>query len=205
MLIGWTKSRSKFDLLHVLYLGLAADLVASMMVLLCEQWYPDLLLERALKLLFLDYKHTWCKQNKVPCNIEPFSLTSISLESNQLSIFPALSSRFKAAKVRNLIKWIADATSRSDNDGPQTARATMMAELAQFISMCGSAGTFFSDEEAHRVAQHGRKFLLAYQYENEGLYEGLTDPIQEPWAAGTHFKKWVKPPRRVPQLRAGWY
>lgn len=164
--IGWSKSRNKFDLLHVCYLGFGRDLIGSMLVITSKLWYPRASLERGLAELFVNFR-TWCRTRRISCTMKVFSLSTVGMQSSGERVFPVLSSRIKAAKVRTMIKWMVQVARESRHlDGTASEnRYIMMSELGKFIHLCGTDGIFMVHAEA--AVKNGRAFLLAYQAEVE--------------------------------------
>ena len=134
-LAGWSLSRVKLDLLHVLYLGFAQDLMGSMLIIFAESLFPAINCVVALKELFVDFRG-WCRMKRICFTMKPFNLKTICFQSPSDPSYPRLTSRIKGAKVRTLIKWAAHVARRLRfRDGPSENRYLMMSSLVEFIEV----------------------------------------------------------------------
>jgi hypothetical protein len=99
-----------------------------------------------------------------------FSLKLVGLQSASEKVFPILSSRVKGAKVKILLKWLANMATKArtvDDSGAAANRQLLLLGLVGFVQECDRAGLFFTEETKNHATWCARTFLLAYQREAE--------------------------------------
>eukprot|EP00969_Alexandrium_andersonii_P372134 15481067-Alexandrium_andersonii.AAC.1 len=144
------------DLLHTVYLGIARDMLGSVLAEFVEE-RPDVpaavtLAEKHLEL------QAYCKLNGLHCPRRSLSLKIISWGSGRAT-FPVLSSAVKAADVKTLIFWAAHATYHDSPDAHGRLRSTCVYGLAQFLHILDSSGDLMSPESAHAACQAAYVYL----------------------------------------------
>ena len=170
---GWSIFRNKMDMLHLCFLGFARDISACMLLILAGTFRPHLDLADGLAWLHTEFR-VWCKQRRTSCNIGRFSLKLIGLATAVEKVYPILASRIKGAKVKILMKWLANMSTRAralDVTPAAKNRQLMMLGIVGFVHECDRAALFLTPDQKERAGKCARTFLLAYQLESERSYD----------------------------------
>ena len=152
------------DMMHDMYLGVAGDAIANSLV---EIWEYGLLRSNngepyaepiaAFKHVQLDMQ-MWFRQRGLSPPPHQFNLAVLGRNSYQNP--PELSSKFKAAQVKQLVPWLADFAGRFAHVGYRhQVRATLLWSLARYIQVLDEAGRWMQDDEIASAMSAGELFL----------------------------------------------
>lgn len=161
---GWHFRTCWRDLLHVLYLGWAKDLIPAVLASLwdagCLNDHADL--DAALRATWMSFM-SWCRQHKISAPSGPiFSKRLLGLD-NRGSAFPELSSKYKGATTKLLIHWIADYVRPRATTTHLQLIATCCWCLTRCLILFEKSGIIMSEEHAAEARRRGRLCLVAYQ------------------------------------------
>jgi hypothetical protein len=152
-------------MLHVVHLGVAQHLVASLLSEHYESLFgPSLTLRQLERLLATDawsHYRSWCKQkgpHVATCSLQ-FNLARLNRES--WLNYPELQG-YKGAVVKYMLYWVADCNISAANPG-SCDRADLAYWMAHFQSQQDRADAWLTDDEAESMAKSARRFLLLYQ------------------------------------------
>lgn len=174
---GWDIYSNLFDLLHLLWLGIAKDFAASLLLVIASKYGQILFgtddLADALFELWKECKR-WHKDRKITCPVRKFTPRTLSWSSN--NDYPTIESRIKGANSKLITLWGCHASIEIANQFP-SEQASLIGTAAwgflKFVYICDHSGMFFTREEADDAFEAGHMFLLAYQklawasYQNE--------------------------------------
>ena len=148
------------DIMHVVYLGFARDLIASVLIVLCESEQP------ADKDVYLKQVHMemnqWLKTHRQQKVTRVFSRVSIGRVAKD--DYPELSSCYKAAAIKQMVFYFAHRMSSLCNANMLLQlSATCLWSLAEYIHRLDVAPLILSHEERQDAIVLGKLHLLTYQ------------------------------------------
>ena len=156
------------DLLHDLYLGPGADIIACGIVETYEHGHylnqdglPCTSANDAYKCITQDLRK-WCKDHKIRC--PPIRFNNVTLCRSKKTEYPTLPSYVKASHVKVLLSWMADFCMRhGGTDIRSQLRRTLFYGVAAFIWILDHAGEWLKDDEAVAQYEMGYLFLESLQ------------------------------------------
>ena len=149
-----------WDVMHIVHLGIAADLVGSALVeLSLSGSYGVGDLDERLKRAFLKFQ-SWCRCNGVPNSCEPFSRASLAYRSSKQ--YPQLQAKAYNTKVV-LFFTAAECLAAAVGAGSyEQQRATAVWGLASRLHLMGTADIIMTATEAEAACRAGHSYLVCY-------------------------------------------
>ena len=144
---GFHKDLVLDDLMHDLFLGVARDVGASVIVDLLESQHlvdehgdPFNSKQDALDVIGLELRE-FCRQHEL--KRPPCAFTMANLGREKETVYPELGSSFKAAHNKIIMSFLAHLTYKLGlNDRRSKIRATMCYSLASFLRILDHSGRF---------------------------------------------------------------
>ena len=145
-----------------MYLGIARDLTASIVVDLCVRG------EVASPEAVWYHLREWSANNKMFFNCPVFSMTTLGRKSNKC--FPKMDSQVKASNMKVLIKYLATLCAQKVDHMSSTSdaehvklRGACVFFCALMVDIWNRNGLIAPQAENDEAAQAGYDFLLSYQ------------------------------------------
>jgi hypothetical protein len=157
------------DMMHDLFIGAGLHHCASHIVKMCELGLVQDVdgnnitdVDDALEILTIRLRN-WCKANLV--RYPPHRLTRSALNRKTKTTFPELSTTWKAAHVKVLIKWLAsDAPNIYTAETPDVDLLITNAwSLAHFVDILDKAGCWLTSDEVTQAQEAGKLWLQSYK------------------------------------------
>ena len=174
------------DLTHVLYLGVARDFTASIIIDLCmrgEASSPESIWYSARE---------WARSNKLTFNSPVFTWTSLKRTSNKRQ--PCMDSQVKAAHMKVLLKYIAVLCAQHVQNIAEVAdfdeshaklRGACAYHCALMVDVWSKRGFILPTAASNIAVESGKMFLLTYQQLAVNSLEAKTALFK--WRPKTHY------------------
>ena len=170
MILGMMLERVMHDFMHMVALGVAQQLVGSLVIELCGEGYFGSVrggkylhrLRRQLRQAWLSFKG-WAELHGISHSQYCFTPGMFSVKSGQS--YPTF--KGKAANTMRVVSWLAHAVvARHAND----LRSVVARELDKLWQLCHKHSSWFTTTEAKAFHKHVRRFLLAYNVLSHRAY-----------------------------------
>jgi hypothetical protein len=187
---GWRLDRNCDDLLHMVWLGFAKDLIGQLLFELASL-HPGCI-EDGLLDLTKDCR-TWFRARRIAFNTKPCTLATISLRTSR--DYPTVETKMKAAKTKMVFLWLsAKVVALAHDDVSEFARmrGEMCWCLSNVVHIMDRGAEFLSHDDAREVHKDGNRFLQLYVH-----FASVAMHMQIP---AYKVSSWQTPPTPLPAV-----
>ena len=162
---GFRPELLHWDLMHIVYIGFARDVIGSMLgEFVLQGLLPAAPTETASLRLWWGGFRDWCKQNRIACPPGELTLSCVGWGKAK-NVYPELLTRFKACSVKILVSYLAVYAERvCTGDRHSRVRTTCAWALADYCHTLDGASLVLRPREAERARHAGELFLTCFQY-----------------------------------------
>jgi len=153
------------DLLHNVYLGIARDFAASILIELCPAYDPYMsTMDDTLRLIYADFC-SWCKGNGLKQARRRFTLKLLGKDRESERVYPSIGTQVKAASMKTILAFLNyKLTNIAANTEYERIRATTAWALCDFLHICDLSDMWMTSDQADRACHAGFVFLRGYAW-----------------------------------------